>query len=102
MSGRYLVPARITLRREAMPGVGGREIAAGAVGVAVGVAAFMLLGLLGLPLPIQALAGLLPAGVGVGLAAPLPDGSHLLDLALAVRDFRGRRKMYFFDHRRDV
>lgn len=101
-ASRYLIPRRITQRWELAPGWGRIELLVASAGTAAAVALFLLLGLLPfVPLAARAFVALLIAGAGVIMVAPQPDGSKMLDIALAQRAYRARQRRYLYDFGRD-
>ena len=101
MIERYLIPRRITQRWELFPGWGKPELliclaGAGGSAVLVGIST-----LVGLPVYIVALLGLLPLGVAVLLVMPQPTGGCFFDMLLAQRAYQATRKLYLFDFGRD-
>ncbi len=101
MGERYLIPRRITQRWELVPGWGKPELLICLTGAAGSAGLVGISSLIGLPIYVVALLGLLPLGVAVLLVMPQPTGGCFVDMLLAQRAYMATRKLYLFDFGRD-
>jgi len=97
----YLIPRRIDQGYQFVPGWGLRQAGVVVASVAVGAVIGLIAHLLRLPAPVQVVPGILLGGAGVMAARPLPDGSTLMDLLAAARDWSRRPKQYLYNWSRE-
>jgi len=97
----YLIPRAIRQGYEFAPGWGLVQVGAVLVGLLIGGLLFLTLHLLRAPVFVQVFPLILGGGLGVLVARPLMDGSTVLDLLAAYRDWSRRPKRYLYDWGRD-
>ena len=94
---RYVIPKPTRRTYELLPGWGLVEFALIGAGTGIGALLTGLGTLLSLPIPIDAIAGLLPVAVGGFLAFPPPTGEPLYRQALAAWAYRKAPRCYVYD-----
>ena len=94
--GEYLIPRRIPRGFQFIPGVGLKEAAFAAGGLAVAFIFWWGLGQVGFPLIYRGFLGVIPLLLGVGLALPIED-THGWEWSRDVLAFRQRPKTLHFD-----
>ena len=93
----YLIPKPTRRGYEVMPGWGMIEFGLIGAGAGVGAILFGIASLLGLPIPVSAIFGVLPAAVGGFLAFPPPNGEPMYRQALAAKAYLSRPKRILYD-----
>jgi hypothetical protein len=93
----YLIPKPTRRSYEVMPGWGLVEFGLIGAGAGIGAALFGLTGLLGLPIPVSAIAGILPVAVGGFLAFPPPAGEPMYRQVVAAKAYLSRPKRMLYD-----
>lgn len=94
---KYLLPKPTRRGYEVMPGWGLMEFGLIGVGGAIGAILALITGLFGLPIPVVALIGVLPAAAGGVLAFPSPNAPPLYHRVVALRHYLSRPRVIRYD-----
>lgn len=101
----YAVPRKIRLGYEFAPGWGWQQVIASAIGLAIGVILFFLIGIilhkLHAKLIYQVMGLILSAGAGVLISRQQTDGTTGLDMIMNWRKWNKKQKLYLYDFSRD-
>jgi len=98
--GTYILPRPIARGFQIVPGVGVKDAAFALAGLALALVCWLVLDAFGVPFVYRALAALMPAFIGVGLAVPIED-FHVWELGRDIRDFHAKPKTLAYDWTRD-
>lgn len=94
---KYLLPKPTRRGYEVMPGWGLMEFGIIGVGIAIGALLAAITGLIGLPIPVVALVGVLPAALGGVLAFPGQNAPPLYHQVLAAKAYMQRPRVIRYD-----